>query len=66
MRCPIDLEDALVQVPLVTRPRQPTADLIGKSLAELAASLSQRLMADHGAEEGQLSSTIRKLNGKRK
>jgi hypothetical protein len=50
---PIDLEDDLTQVPLVTGLRQPAADPVGASLVELAAPLSQRLVADHDAAEGQ-------------
>jgi hypothetical protein len=36
MRHTVDLENDLIQVPLVTSARQPAADLIGESLAELA------------------------------
>ena len=53
-------------MPLVARARQPTADLIGEVLAELARPLSNGLMADDDAARGIISSTMRKLSGKRK
>jgi hypothetical protein len=66
VRHTVDLEYDLVRVPLVTGSRQPAADLIGESLAELAATLSQRLVANHVPRKASISSTIRKLSGKRK
>ena len=41
----------LVEVPLVTRARQPAADLIGKGLAEPAARLLHCFVTDHDATE---------------
>ncbi len=53
MRHAVDLEDDLIQVPLVTGPGQPAPDLIGESLAELAASLPQCFLTNHDAAESQ-------------
>ena len=45
VRHTVDLEDDLIQVPLVTGAGQPAADLVGESLTELAAPLPQCFVA---------------------
>jgi len=41
-----DLENDLIQMPFIARARQPTTDLIGEVLAELARPLPHGLVAD--------------------
>src|SRR5918997_3935580 len=48
-----DLENDLIQMPLIARARQPTADLIGERLAEFERPLPHALMADDDAASGQ-------------
>src|SRR4051794_9089412 len=50
---PGNLENDLIQMPLVARARQSTADLIGERLAELERPLPHALVADHNAARGQ-------------
>jgi hypothetical protein len=42
----VDLDEDLVQVPLVPRPRLPAAQRVGVGLAELAAPTAHRLAGD--------------------
>src|SRR5918911_1500001 len=48
-----DPQTHFVQVPLVSRTGQPTPDLVGEVLAELARPLAHGLMADEDAAGGQ-------------
>ena len=48
-----DLHHDLVEVPFISRARQPAADLVGERLAELQRPLLYRLVADHDAARGQ-------------
>src|SRR5919206_1813742 len=48
-----DHQTHFVQVPLVSRTGQPTPDLVGEVLAELARPLAHGLMADEDAAGGQ-------------
>jgi hypothetical protein len=61
-----DLENDVIKMPLVSRARQPTADLIGESLAEFqrhCRTVSWLMTMPRAAS---ISSTMRRLSGKRK
>ena len=53
VRHTVDLEDDLIQVPLVTGASQSAADPVGERLTELAAPLPQCFVADHDAARGE-------------
>jgi hypothetical protein len=55
-----------IQVPLVSDSRNSSTDLMGKALTELHCPLPYRLMADQDTSAASISSTIRRLSGKRK
>jgi hypothetical protein len=71
-----DLEDDLIEVPLVARPGQPPADDVGELLAEITAYRRcpfgprphWRIVSwlTSMPRKASISSTIRRLRGKRK
>src|SRR3954465_5778081 len=61
-----DFEGDLIEMPLVSSRRQTPPDPVGEVLAELERPLPHRLVADDNAARGSISSTMRKLSGKRK
>jgi hypothetical protein len=63
---PSDLDDDLIEMPLVTNSRQPPPDLIGELLTKLECPLPYGFMANHDASAASISSTMRRLSGKRK
>src|SRR4051795_11126813 len=61
-----DHQAHFVEVPFVTRTGEPAPDLVGERLAELARPLAHGFMAHVDAAGGSISSTMRRLSGKRK
>ena len=52
VRLPSDFDDDFVELPLVTDARQPPADRVRESLAELERPLPHRLVADDDEAAG--------------
>jgi hypothetical protein len=63
---PNDFDCDLVEVLLVSGAGQTLPDPVGELLAELERPLPDGLVADHDATSASISSTMRRLSGKRK